>query len=422
MAFNTSCRFWQLMLALSLPAIWAERVCGQEALRQSMAGEAAAEAQHKAATTIGYYNMKLGDLTLRAFSGMGVQYNDNVRLQSSGHQQGDVIFVPSVSTQLHYPVTQFNSLDLSITAGYSTYLQHPELSQFYVNPGSGLIFNIYIGDVVLNLHDSVTVSQSGYQNPTANGNGDNSSLDNSIGTGMTWDMNKLVFSAGYNHGNYISLGSRVSVPDASTENVYLNGGANVQGGLVLGLEAGGTSASYSRSVAASSPDLQQWSAGAFSRWQISDYINAQIHAGFTQVMPQGTISTNLSVGSSSGLYFNVSLSHRVNQWFNYTLSAERSQNLQSYGQAYATYTVRWSPNCTLLRKYAVSTPVWWTKGTQFFNQANSYEQYGAALNVERQITENLAGAFSYQFINETSDQASLNYVVDIISLTLTYHF
>lgn len=424
-ALNPVGRFWQLLLALSLPAMLAKSVHGQEALRQSMAGEAAADAQHKAATTVGYYNLKMGDLTLRAISGMGVQYNDNVRLQgggTGGGSQDDVIFVPSISTQLHYPVTQFNSLDLNITAGYSQYLQHPELSQFYINPGSGLIFNIFIGDVVLNLHDSVTVSQSGYQNPTANGNGDNSSLENTVGVGMTWDMNKLVVSAGYNHGNYVSLGSTVSTPDASTENIFLNAGANVQGGLMLGLEAGGTAATYSQSTVTTPPDIQQWSAGAFSRWKISDYMDAQMHAGFTQVLPQGSTSTNFNLGSSSGAYFSVGLSHRVNPWFNYTLSAERSQNLQSYGQAYATYSVRWSPNYTLFRKYGVSTPVWWTKGTQFFNQANSYEQYGVALNIQRQITDNLSGGFSYQFINETSDQATLNYIVNIISLTLTYRF
>jgi hypothetical protein len=414
------------MLALSVPVVLSGTACGQEALRQSQTGAAAAAGQQSANATVGYYNLKMGDLTLRVLSGASVQYNDNVRLRSGaaggGGAPDDFIFVPSVSTQLHYPVTQHNSLDLSITAGYTTYLQHSELNQFYVNPGSGLTFNIFIGDLVINLHDRVSVSQSGYQNPTANGNGNNSSLENNAGVTASWNLNKLDLAAGYNHGNYISLGSGLVTPDASTDNIFLNAGATVRPELVLGAEVGATSASYNRANTYGTPNLQQWSAGMFSRWKITDYMNAQAHVGYSQTIPEGNTSTNLNVGSGGGMYFGVTFAHRVNQVFSYTLAAERSQNLQSYGQAYETYSVRWSPSYQLFRKFSVSTPVWWTKGTQFYNQANSYEQYGLGLNVERQLTEKLAGAFTYQFINETSDEASLNYVVNIISLTLTYRF
>ena len=111
---------------------------------------------------------------------MGLDYNDNVHLQSQ-NQEGDFIFRPNLNTQMHWPVTQKNSLDVSLGAGYSLYATHSELDQFYVNPGSGLSFNIYVGDCVINLHDRISITENTYQNPTAGGNGNYAQLENTAG-------------------------------------------------------------------------------------------------------------------------------------------------------------------------------------------------------------------------------------------------
>src|SRR5271154_4116928 len=84
-------RLLPLTMVLILLALAPQWVCGQEALRQSLAGESAAQAQKDAAATIGYYNLLLGNVALRASSGMGVQYNDNIHLQNN-NPQGDFIF------------------------------------------------------------------------------------------------------------------------------------------------------------------------------------------------------------------------------------------------------------------------------------------------------------------------------------------
>lgn len=419
---RSSCGVVSCLVAFSLPAYWVNDARGQEAIRQSLAGAAAAEAQKASQGSIGYYNMRMGDLTLRCIGGLEVQYNDNIRLHGS-QSEDDFIVSPNLNTQWHYPVTEFNSLDLSISAGYSVYLKNPDLSRFFVNPGSGLLFNVYIGDLLLNLHDRVTVTGNSYQNPTVNGNGNNSSLENSVGLSATWDLNKLIVGVGYDHGNYISLGSGLSLPDSSSENIFLNAGLKLQSELTVGVEAGGSSVTYERSViATANPDIKQWSAGGFSRWQVSEYLSLELHAGFSQLLPENTASTNLNLGSGGGAYFGLSVAHRVNKFLSYSLAAERSQNLQSYGQPTTTYTVRWSPNWNLFQKYSVSTPLWWTQGENFYQQTSAYQQYGIGLNVSRQITEKLSGGFGYQFVYETADEQSLNYTVNIISLTLSYRF
>ncbi|HXI70590.1 MAG TPA: hypothetical protein VNN22_09585 [Verrucomicrobiae bacterium] len=418
--FRFHCWLWMLAVFLSVP----KTVCGQEALRQSLAGESAARAQKDAAASTGYYNLLLGDTSLRFASGLGAQYNDNIHLQDQG-AQGDLIFTPNLNTQLHRPLTENNSLDFSMGAGYSTYLTHSDLDQFFVTPGSGIFFNLFIGDFAINLHDRVTITENGYQNPTANGNGNNATLNNAAGTSVTWDLNQVVLTAGYDHVNYASLGaSSQSAPDSASDNLSLNAGVHVRPEIIVGVAGGVSQIDYDQSGSTTSPNSKQWSVGGFSRLQISEYLNAQLDAGYNELLPDNT-STNLNTTDLSGLYFDLGISHRVNRFLTYSLSAGRSQDLQSYGQPFTTLFVRWTPNWNFIKGYTFSTPVWWLQGTQNYTQANTsntYDQYGCGLNLGRQLTQKLSSTFSYQFIQETSDQANLNYVVNLISLNFTYQF
>lgn len=424
MGFKSGRWLLRLTLAACLWASLTKDACGQESLRLSLAGEAAAKASHDAAATIGYYNLLLGRTAWRFSAGLGVEYNDNVRMQEK-NPQGDFVCRPNLSTQIHCPVTEKNSLDVSLGMGYSQYWETKDLNQFYINPGSGFAFNIFIGDFAINLHDRISVTENTYENPRgngANGNGSRATLQNSLGTSVMWDLNQAVLMAGYDHANYMSLssGSSQSQPDGSSENLYINGGLRVRPDIMVGLEAGGGVTSYDQSgPTAVSPNTTQWNAGVFCRAQISEYMSVRLNAGYTVLMPSGTGSTNLIMSDTSGYYFQFSLSHRVNQYLNYTLSAGRSTDMQFYGQAYSHYSVQLQPNWNLFRKYQISTPLWWRQGSQVNVQTTTFDQYGAGINIGRPITKNLSGALSYQLIMESSDQS---YTANIAGLSFTYQF
>lgn len=401
---------------------------GQEALRISMAGDLAAETLHQADSSIGYYNLLLGPTAWRFSSGMGFEYNDNVRLQQNG--ESDLILQPGLSAMIHWPVTIKNSLDISLGAGYSEYLQHQDLSQFFINPGSGLSFDVYVGDFKINLHDRVTITEYAYQNPGAGGNNQNLvSLQNTAGLSTLWDLDKVVANFGYDHANYTSLSQgQSSQPDSATENLYVNGGVRVRPELLLGLEAGGTVINYSQSRSANTltiPDALQWSVGVFGSAKISDYLDVRLDAGYTDYVPDNT-ATNLVTQDNSGLYVSFSLSHRVNQYVNYTLTAGRSADLSAYGQAQSYYFVTLSPNWTILNKYSISTPFTWRQATLIYNStANSdvnYDQITMGLSVGRSLTQKLSAGISYQYAKETSGQTPYNYTVNIVSLNFTYRF
>ena len=394
----------------------------QEALRMSLAGDFAAESQRQAASTIGHYNLLLGPVAWRFSSGLALDYNDNIHLREQ-NQTGDFILRPNLNIGMHWPVTQKNSLDVSLGAGYSAYATHSDLNQFYVNPGSGLSLNIYAGDCVINLHDRISITENAYQNPTAGGNGNYAQLENTAGASTFWDLNKLVAKLGYDHANDISLGSGRQVPDATSENWFMNIGARVLPEIITGVEAGAGLISYDQGQT-TQPNATQWNAGAFCQAQISEYVRGRFDAGYTEYAPENTGAiANLS--SAAGFYFQFSLSHRLNKFVNYSLSAGRSTDSSFYGQPYNYYFVRLQPNWNILRKFQLSTPFWWESGTQLYaggGQGVDFEQVGVGLNISRAITQKLSGGISYQFIQENSAQSSLNYTVNIASLNFSYQF
>ncbi len=392
----------------------------------SLAGDMAAESQRQAQSTIGFYNLLWGPVAWRFSSGMRFEYDDNVRQSQKGG--GDLIISPNLNTQMHWPVTQKNSLDASLGAGYSLYATHSELNRFYLDPGSGLSFNVYVGDCVINLHDRISITESTYQNPIANGNQNFSQLENAAGVSTSWDLNKLVAQLGYDHNNDISVGSGQQVPDTTSENWFINAGVRVIPEVTLGVEGGIGLISYGKSQsAATQPNAAEWNAGAFCKADISRYITGRFDIGYTVYAPANSGAfTNLN--SAANLYFQFSITHQVNQFINYSLSAGRSTDSSFYGQPYDNYFVRWQPNWNIFRKYQLSTPFWWQMGTQLSNQlygqggATDYNQYGIGINLGRPITKKLSGSLGYQLVRESSSQSSLNYTANIVSLNFSYQF
>ncbi len=399
---------------------------GQEALRLSMSGDLAAATQAQADSSIGYYNLLLGPTAWRFGSGLGLEFNDNVRLQDNG--ESDLIIRPSVSTQMHWPLTVKNSLDVVLGAGYSEYLQHQDLSEIYINPGSGLAFNVYAGDFKINLHDRISITEQAYENAGASGANQNlESLQNTAGISTKLDVNQGVANAGYDHANYVSLSQNQGEPDATSENLFANAGLRVRPQLMLGVEAGGSVITYSQTTTASAsttPNAVQWNGGAFGTAQVSDYISVRLDAGYTAYAPENA-ATNLVTSDTSGYYFSLSLSHRVNRRLSYTLSAGRRTDLAAYGQPQSYFFARVDPVWTVFEKYSVSTPLWWQQGTRIYSTTAGgadYQQIGLGLTVSHNLTQKLSASMSWQFVQETSNQRGFAYTVDIVDLNLMYQF
>ena len=99
---------------------------GQEAVRMSMASAYAAETRHQTASTLGYYNLKLGTTAWRFGTGLGLEYSDNIN--NSPKTEGDFILRPQVNALMFLPVTDKNSLNLTLGGGIRLMSKIPSLA------------------------------------------------------------------------------------------------------------------------------------------------------------------------------------------------------------------------------------------------------------------------------------------------------
>ncbi|MBA3543246.1 MAG: hypothetical protein H0T83_02220, partial [Chthoniobacterales bacterium] len=163
MSLNSSPRqpaFPRAACALLLPLLLlASSARGQEAVRPSLAGEAAAEARRQSIDQIPY-NLLAGPVRFRFSVTTGIEYNDNINLAET-NKQSDVIIRPQFNIDAIWPVTQLNTLKLDLGLGYSFYLDHPNANTngVLISPGSQLSFDIFIQDFRINLHDRFSLQQ-----------------------------------------------------------------------------------------------------------------------------------------------------------------------------------------------------------------------------------------------------------------------
>jgi hypothetical protein len=387
----------------------------------SLASAEAAEARRRAANTLGYYNLKLGASTWRFGTGLGVSYIDNVRAESQ-NVIADVVIQPDISVAMSMPITQRNKITLAASAGYSTYLQNPNYSRLFVKPGTELSFDMYVGDVWINFHDRFSITEDTYQDPTVVGVADLSRMENTVGLTALWDLNKIILRLGYDHLNYMSLYSEAAAyPDGASENLYATMQYEVSDGMFAGLEVGGGLISYDLPPGPGVyRDATQVGAGLFYEAQLSDYTRVRVSGGYSTLSPDFTVgSTN---GDFSGFYGRLGLSHRLNRYLDYTLTAGRSVSFTFYGGTIDLYTVDLMANMHVLRGFGLNTGVTYQHGSYLYGNPETFDHLGPNLSVSRRLSEKLTATLGYHFYWRSSNLPNRDYTVNILNVRLGYQF
>ncbi len=399
---------------------------GQEAVRMSIASAEAAEARRRAATTVGYYNLKLGPTAWNFGAGLGVAYNSNVDYTES-NAEWDFIFSPQINTRMLWPVSDQNSINLALGGGYSAYVLHPELSRAFILPGSELSFDLYAGDFWINLHDRFSITANTYQDPTVAGTGDYSQLQNSLGVATVWDLNKGIVRVGYDHVNYESLSGNTGQNSAGQPSGYsevfsASAGYALKPGMLLGLELGGSLITYTTTTT-NTPytDARQWNVGGFYDTPVSEYIHLTAHAGYTVYAPESDAATT-TVSDFTGIYAQVDIRHRLNQYVDYSLGGGRTLGTTFWGSTIDRYFARWQANWKIVRKLTLGTSFSYENGTELITGGETYNQYGPGISLSRTLTDKLSGSLGYQFYLRDSNLPDRNYTVNIVSLNFNYTF
>ena len=393
---------------------------GQEALRNSLAGDAAAEARNRQQQSQAY-TVKSGDFRLLVSPSLGLDWNDNINTARTNALQ-DFIVRPTLGLSMSYPLTQHNLLRFNVTFGYQDYLEHSEYSTWYLQSGSELSFDIAIKDFWINLHDRFSYTQDSSQQAAVANTGTYGTAQNTAGFNTTWDLSDVTVSLGYDHQNYFSTSQQFSYTDRAAEMVVGRGGFKFHPTLTAGLEGTVSYTAYDQPVLNNS---MGYSAGVYANWLPGHYLQVQPRFGYTIYQFEQTSQT-IPAANQSAWYFDLTATHDISDAVTYSLSAGHELTPGIYGDTIEDWYVRPSANLKIVRDLVLNTSFSYENGSQGLQTApgapsENYDWFTWSLGLSYPFIKRLTAGLNYRRTWRISNDTSRDYAQNLVGLQLNYN-
>ena len=424
-------------------ALLASLVCAapftyaQDAVRPSLAGEAAAEARRQSTDRIPY-NLLVGPVRFRFSATAGLEYNDNINVADVETQE-DFIFRPQVNFNALWPITQLNTLRFDIGVGYGFYLDHSEYNTngILLSPGSQLSFDVFVSDFRINFHNRFSLEQDPIGEPGLSNVADYGRFQNTAGVSVLWDLNKAVVTFGYDHYNFIATNDDFEYLDRNSEILMATVSEAATSTTGVGLESSVVFNRYEQDLL---NDSTTFSIGAFVETQITSNLKLRVAGGYQQIsfdgddvtlgpFPPGFLpngETFLVFADQSDLnaaYVNLLLSHRINASITHSLSAGQESQLGVNSNFIRLKYVRHTATWNIINKTLLSTEVFYEDAKDSGGFVDEHlHRYGGALSLGYQLTRHVTLGARYQYTAKDSDVEFRDYRQNRVSLDGTYSF
>jgi len=392
----------------------------QEALRNSLAGEVAAAARQIQLESLPY-TFKSGDFRLLVVPSLSLDWNDNINSSKTDPEQ-DFILSPLVQLNASYPITRNNLLSLNVGAGYDKYFDHDQYSTWRLQSGTELSFDIFVKDFWFNLHDRANYVQDASQQPALSGTAAYATLNNTAGLSVTWDLNRVTLSAGYDHQNVISpTPQQYESQDGTTEMVFARAGFQMYPGVTTGIEGTGSFTTYDQMVL---NDNNSYSAGVYADWQPDKYFRVQPRFGYTIFQFQHTSQT-IRTSDLNSWYADLNITHQVTDAIGYTLDAGHEVQTGIQSDAIEDWYVRPGIRWDIIKNVNLNTSISYEHGNQgegnvAGNLTETFDWLGASVGVSYSIIKKLSLGLNYRLTLRSSNIANDEYTQNFVGLTLTY--
>jgi outer membrane protein assembly factor BamA len=399
------------LMAISAPA--------QEALRNSMAGDAAAEARTLQMQNQNY-TFKNGDFMMLLAPSLNLAWNDNVNL-SDTNAEDDFIVSPTLGITSSYPLTQRNLLQLNVTVGYNDYINHSYLSTWYLQSGSELSFDIYIKDFWINLHDQFSYVQDSSQNANVANTGSYGTFQNTAGLSGTWDLNDVTLALGYDHQNILSTSSQFDEINHDSEMFFARSGFKVHPKITVGLESTASFTTYDQEVL---NDNAAYSIGVYADVRPDAFFRIQPRVGYTIYQFQHT-SQSIQTSNLNSWYADLNITHQPTDFLSYSLDAGHEVSLGIQSDVTEDWYIRPSISWNIIRNLSLQTSFFYEYGSQgvgniLNNFTENYSWYGGRIGLGYPIAKRLTLGLSYQLTLRSSSIADRGYAQNVVGLQLTY--
>jgi hypothetical protein len=391
----------------------------QDAVRPSLAGEAASEARRTDIDRLPY-NLLVGPVRWRVSATMGIEYNDNIDYAEVNKEE-DVILHPQINFNAIWPVTQINTLTFDLGIGYSIYLDHSEhnTNGILISPASQLAFDIFVGDFRINIHDRPSLQQDPIAEAALSNVVDYGRFQNTAGVSVLWDLNKAVLTLGYDHYTYISTNSDFDYLNRNAEELSGTAQVAVSSTTGVGIESYFVYNYYDQHILNDSTD---YAVGGFVESQITNNLRARVAGGYQMIdFDQGGSVSDFS--DVSDFYVNLLLTHRLNSFIRQTISAGHENQLgvnsNSIRLNYVRHTVDWN----IIRNTLLSTEFFYEDATESGGFIDEHlHRFGGAITIGYQLTPHVTLGLRYQYTQKDSDVPLRDYEQNRVSLDGTYSF
>jgi hypothetical protein len=407
-------------------------ILAQEALTDSMANDSAAAARNVQQQSSDY-TYKNGDFKLLVVPSLNLEWNDNINL-SKTNAEDDFVVTPTVGLVMSYPLTDRNLLQFNVTFGYTKYIKHDNLSSWYMQSGSGLSFDLYIKDILINLHDRFSYEQASAQDALQNspqnaqiaGTGSYGTFQNTAGLSITLDFLKnMTTTLGYDHQNSISTSSQFDNTDQSSELLYARVGYMLNSRLTAGVEGSGSFTTYDQNNLTNSlNNNSSCSVGVYADWQPDSSFHLQPRVGYTFNLFQQT-SHSVQTSDSGSWYADVKVSHQISKAITYSIDIGRESTLGVQSDLNEDWYVRPNFSWNFMEGYSFQTSLFYEHGNSGVgnvkgNVVESYDWYGGELNLSYSPMKEIRLSLNYRLTVRASSEALGEYTQNTVGLQVTY--
>jgi hypothetical protein len=436
-----------LTLSFVMSILAVASVYSQDAVRPSLAGEAASDARQEDVSRIPY-NLLLGPVRFRLGASVGAEYNDNITYAET-NEKDDFIITPNVTLDAIWPVTQLNTLRLDIGVGHSFYLDHSgfDTDSILIAPKSQVAFDIFVGDFRINLHDRFQLQQDPIQNGALSNVADFGRFENYAGLSVLWDLNKLLLQVGYDHYNYISTTNSFNYLDHNSDIVNGSAAFIVNPTITIGVEGNAVFSRYDNGTQNGIlNDSDEYSGGGFIEASLTNNLKVRVAGGYQWIdfsngfviFPFGAFGPVPFPDHNKleDYYVNGLIAHRINGQLSQTLSAWHENQLGIQSNYITLNFVRHTLTWNLIRNVLLSTEFFFEDAEESGGPLNStlftiltgqregehFQRIGGAITLGYQLTPHVTLGLRYQGTSKDSNVFLRDYNQNRISLDGTYSF
>lgn len=388
------------------------------------------------------YNFALGNFRFGLAVGVGIEWNDNIKL-AENNRESDFIIRPILNLESTWMISELNTLRFNIGLSYAKYFDHTELDSdsVLISPTSDLAFTFFLGQVKFTLRDRLSYQEDTYDIPQLSNTAKYRRWENQAGIEAELAINQsLSLTVGYDHYNLWTDGDEFTLQDRSIDTIFIRPAYQLNPAIKIGLSA---SASYIDFDSEDRSDGSGVLIGPFVEWQISEYTNLYLEGGYQTLNFDGTSDYSSATDDQLGLssddaasvqnilqdsedstnfYVRFEINNRPSEFFRHRLSYSHTAEVGFSSDFYEIDHVEYNADWKVMEHTELGPTLFYEHYTSSGPSGEKADRIGAALGIRYHFSNSLTLGLDYRYVWKDSNLPGSDYYQNLAFLSLYYKF